>query len=100
MEENNQPQVLFFSYIEQDDSFIATLTCRETVRSYALLSLPSSMPHHVKNMLADQALDDLGLTHIASSRVGDTLKRGISTGERRRLSIACRVGGWVNIAVY
>ena len=38
-----------------------------------------------------EVLDELGLMHVKTSRVGDGLVRGISGGERRRLSIACQL---------
>ena len=38
--------------------------------------------------LADAVLSMFNLSHVANSKVGDELLRGISGGERRRLSIA------------
>ena len=42
-------------------------------------------------MLLQAALELLGLTHTANTVVGDALTRGISGGERRRVSIAVEV---------
>jgi ATP-binding cassette subfamily G (WHITE) protein 2 len=36
----------------------------------------------------DSVLDELGLTKVANTRVGDAYKRGVSGGERKRVSIA------------
>ena len=36
-------------------------------------------------------MGDMSITHVADSRVGGMLQRGISGGERRRVSIAVQL---------
>ena len=45
------------------------------------------MPGHVKLQRANTVLQQLGLEHVANTRVGSTEHRGISGGEMRRVSI-------------
>lgn len=53
----------------------------------ARLKLPESIPAHVKEERVWEVLGQLGLRDVANSRVGSGERRGISGGERRRLSI-------------
>lgn len=39
----------------------------------------------------DNLLHELGLSHVADSRVGTQFRRGISGGEKKRLSIGCQL---------
>ncbi len=76
------------AYVEQDDILYADLTVRETLLFAAKLRLPEKMSEEEKIHRADSLLQALGLTHIANSRIGGNEKRGISGGERKRVSIA------------
>jgi ABC-type multidrug transport system ATPase subunit len=74
-------------YVDQEDTHLATMTVKEVVTFSAMLRLPSGMPLEQKHARVDEILKKLGLDHIANSRVGDSVTRGISGGEKRRLSI-------------
>jgi ABC-type cobalamin/Fe3+-siderophores transport system ATPase subunit len=74
-------------YVDQDDYHTSCLTVREVLLFSANLRLPEGMSDAKKNERVDMVLDQLGLTHIQNSRIGDHIKRGISGGEKRRLSI-------------
>lgn len=39
----------------------------------------------------DKAIAEMGLKHVADSRVGGSVVRGISGGERRRVTIAIQL---------
>jgi ABC-type multidrug transport system ATPase subunit len=43
------------------------------------------------NMRVDQVLDDFGLTNVAETIVGNALLRGVSGGEKRRVSLAAQL---------
>lgn len=76
------------AYVQQDDSLYATLTVRECILYSAQLRLPSSAPEYVKHAMVDRVIDELNLGHIVNSRIGSSgASRGISGGERRRVSI-------------
>ncbi|KAI8621918.1 P-loop containing nucleoside triphosphate hydrolase protein [Chytriomyces sp. MP71] len=75
------------AYVDQDDLLLPSLTVRETLYFSAKLRLPESMTSKEKMTRVDEVLDTLGLSHVANSRVGGFGMRGISGGERRRVSI-------------
>ena len=54
----------------------------------ALLRLPASTGRAAIKQQVDIVLAEMGLSHVAGRRVGTALLRGISGGERRRLSVA------------
>ncbi|KAI8586885.1 hypothetical protein BDZ88DRAFT_267648 [Geranomyces variabilis] len=75
-------------FVDQDDILMETLTVRETLMFSAKMRLPESMAHAAKQARVQEVMDVLGLTHIADSRIGGVMtKRGISGGEKRRVSI-------------
>jgi ABC-type multidrug transport system ATPase subunit len=77
------------AYVPQADPLIPTLTVQECVRYSALLRLPRDTPAGEINARVEGVLGELGLTHVADSQVGGSGRiRGISGGERRRVTIA------------
>lgn len=79
------------AYVTQDDILTGTLTVRETIRYSAQVQLPSSMSRAQKNEVAEQAIAEMGLRKCADTKVGNWHLKGLSGGERRRLSIAVEV---------
>ncbi|GAA5911516.1 hypothetical protein JCM5296_000914 [Sporobolomyces johnsonii] len=78
-----------FSFVEQDDALLGVLTVRETVAFAAYLALGPSYPGIEQHI--DSTLKSLGLQDIARNRIGTPLQRGISGGQKRRVTIACSV---------
>lgn len=81
-------------FVTQDDVLYAHLTVRETLVFTALLRLPSSsnnsngLTHLEKVAHAESVIAELGLSRVANSMVGGgAFFRGISGGEKKRLSI-------------
>ncbi|KAJ3276195.1 hypothetical protein HDV01_005643 [Terramyces sp. JEL0728] len=74
-------------FVDQEDVHLPNLTVREVLMFSASLRLPESMSHKHKVNRVEAIILQLGLAKVADSRVGDTLTRGISGGEKRRLSI-------------
>ncbi|KAI3457385.1 hypothetical protein Pfo_014048 [Paulownia fortunei] len=72
-------------YVTQDDALFPLLTVEETLTYSALLRLPDGKS--VAYQRVKLLMKELGLDHIAGSRVGEGSIHGISGGERRRLSI-------------
>ncbi|KAL2633644.1 hypothetical protein R1flu_005123 [Riccia fluitans] len=76
------------AYVRQEDLFFSQLTVRETLALAADLQLPKSVD---KDKYVDDLLKRLGLAGCAGTIVGDKKVRGISGGEKKRLSIACEL---------
>jgi ABC-type multidrug transport system ATPase subunit len=77
------------AFVEQEDDWhLPSLTVRETLRYAAILRLPDKMPRRQKIARAETVLLMLGLKDCADLPVGGQLLKGISGGEKRRLSLA------------
>ena len=63
----------------------------------ARLRLPSSVSLEEKRAVVDSLLNKLSLVKAADTIVGDAKRRGISGGERKRLSIGCELIGSPNL---
>ncbi|KAM5345876.1 hypothetical protein ACJ41O_011737 [Fusarium nematophilum] len=80
------------SYVcQDDDALLPSLTVRETLRFAAGLRLPSFMSKEEKNHRAEDVLLKMGLKDCADNLIGGELVKGISGGEKRRVSIAVQV---------
>ena len=90
---DGQPRDQWFSkiaaHVPQEDNQIPTLTVRECVMYSAMLRLPWHWEKREKVSHVDQVLKELGLKKVADSQVGGSggAIRGVSGGERRRVSI-------------
>ena len=75
-------------YVEQEDIMYRTLTVRENLEYAARLRL-SSAEWTLEEKLArvDHVIGRLGLNKCADTPIGDETFRGISGGERKRVSI-------------
>ncbi|KAF6261731.1 hypothetical protein COO60DRAFT_1699664 [Scenedesmus sp. NREL 46B-D3] len=74
-------------FVLQDDVLYESLTVKETLQYAALLRLPSSMSRGDKMGRVDQVIDALGLRKSKDTIIGGFFRRGISGGERKRVSI-------------
>ena len=72
-------------YVVKEDPHLAHMTVFETLYFSARLRLPD-MPPKIVRMRVAITLKLLGLSHVANSVVGDGSLRGISGGEKRRVS--------------
>lgn len=76
------------AFVPQADLLIPSLTVAECLKYSALLRLPKNTSGEDIQMRIEMVLDELGLTHVAGSQVGGAGRiRGISGGERRRVTI-------------
>lgn len=76
------------AYVMQDDALLGNLTVFETLMFTLKLRLPSgSLRREEMESRAMAIITDLNLEKVTHHRVGTPLQRGISGGERRRLSI-------------
>lgn len=80
------------SYVcQDDDALLPSLTVRETLRFAAGLRLPSFMSTEEKYQRAEEVLLKMGLKDCADNLIGSDLIKGVSGGEKRRVSIAVQV---------
>jgi ABC-type multidrug transport system ATPase subunit len=74
-------------FVAQDDVLHPHLTVRETLAFCAMLRLPRSAPSAAKAAAAEAVIAELGLGACADTAVGNAFVRGVSGGERKRVSI-------------
>ncbi|KAH9488422.1 ATP-binding cassette sub- G member 8 [Bulinus truncatus] len=79
------------SYVLQADRLLSTLTVRETLTYMAYLKLPGNLTNSEINKKVLTVIRDMGLIHVADSRIGGAVIRGVSGGERRRITIGVQL---------
>uniref|UniRef100_A0A803N5Y1 ABC transporter domain-containing protein n=1 Tax=Chenopodium quinoa TaxID=63459 RepID=A0A803N5Y1_CHEQI len=75
------------AYVMQDDLLFPMLTVEETLMFSAEFRLPRSLSKSKKKARVEALIDQLGLRGAANTVIGDEGHRGVSGGERRRVSI-------------
>jgi len=100
---NGRPRDKLFervtTYIPQDDIMPAHLTVSEVVAFYSSLKIqaPSNMPRATRRLFVEQRLRFLGLGDVADTKIGNETVRGISGGQRRRVSLACGLSSMAHL---
>ncbi|XP_013611475.1 PREDICTED: ABC transporter G family member 6 [Brassica oleracea var. oleracea] len=84
---NSKMQKAISAYVMQDDLLFPMLTVEETLMFAAEFRLPRSLSKSKKSLRVQALIDQLGLRNAAKTIIGDEGHRGISGGERRRVSI-------------
>lgn len=82
------------AFVQQDDIFYPNLTVRETLRFQAELRMDSSLTVEAKHAAVEELIAGLNLTKCANNVIGSVATgegRGISGGERKRLSFATEI---------
>jgi len=79
-------------YVQQDDLFIGSLTVREHLVFQAMVRIDGSVTMKEKMIRVETVMEELGLTKSKNTFVGIPGRlKGISGGEKKRLSVACEV---------
>ncbi|XP_030961472.1 ABC transporter G family member 23 isoform X1 [Quercus lobata] len=73
-------------FVAQEDNLLPLLTVKETLMFGAKFRL-KEMNAKERELRVESLMQELGLLHVADSFVGDEENRGISGGERKRVSI-------------
>ncbi|CAM9147551.1 unnamed protein product [Ectocarpus fasciculatus] len=83
------------AFVQQEDLFIPTLTPREHLRFHANMRMNRALSPEQKAKAVETALEGLGLGKCANTPIGGqgSTIRGISGGEKKRLSFATEVLG-------
>lgn len=79
------------AYVTQEDVLLGTLTVRETITYSAHLRLPTSMAKEDVSGIIEGTIIEMGLQDCADRLIGNWHLRGISGGEKKRLSIALEI---------
>ncbi|KAI4306736.1 hypothetical protein L6164_029989 [Bauhinia variegata] len=79
------------AYVTQEDILLGTLTVRETISFSANLRLPASMTKEEINDFIEGTITEMGLQDCADRLIGNWHLRGISGGEKKRLSIGLEI---------
>ncbi|KAI3837891.1 hypothetical protein MKW92_000135 [Papaver armeniacum] len=74
-------------FVTQDDKFHVHLTVAETLVYTALLRLPKTLSKEEKIQHAEEVITQLGLAKCKNTVMGGPFLRGVSGGERKRVSI-------------
>ncbi|KAJ9146583.1 hypothetical protein P3X46_028827 [Hevea brasiliensis] len=77
-------------FVAQEDNLLPLLTVKETLMYSAKFRL-KEMSSKDREKRVESLMLELGLSHVADSFVGDEENRGISGGERKRVSIGVDV---------
>lgn len=89
---NGQPVTRGFkslcNFVPQEDVLLTALTPRETLMYAGELRLPQSCPRSLVAKRVDEVLRMLSIDNCADTQVGSVDVRGISGGQRKRVSIA------------
>eukprot|EP00644_Phytophthora_capsici_P018447 jgi/Phyca11/511522/fgenesh2_kg.PHYCAscaffold_87_\ len=76
------------SYVAQEDTLLGSFTVVETMKMAARLSLPNSVVMTDIHSRVESVMDAMGLAACSNTLVGDIFRKGLSGGQKRRLSIA------------
>ncbi|KAF1933517.1 ATP transporter [Didymella exigua CBS 183.55] len=79
------------SFVEQEDALVGSLTVRETLHFAAQLALPSSVSKAERNARIEGLLSSFGLQDQADTIIGTPLRKGVSGGQKRRVSVAAQL---------
>lgn len=78
------------AYVPQDDTMPSHLTVKEAMLFHSSLreEMPLKMEREMAHQLTERRLKALGLSDVRDSIIGNDRTRGISGGQKRRLSLA------------
>uniref|UniRef100_A0A8C6JI24 ATP-binding cassette sub-family G member 8 n=1 Tax=Melopsittacus undulatus TaxID=13146 RepID=A0A8C6JI24_MELUD len=79
------------AHVRQDDRLLPHLTVRETLMFVAKLRLPKFFSDSQRKKRVEDVIAELRLRQCANTRVGNEYLRGVSGGEKRRVSIAVQL---------
>ena len=79
------------AYVPQQDVHMPTLTVRQALMFSANMRLPPSVSAEEKEKIVEDVIDRMGLREAADVLTGNQILRGISGGQKRRLTIGCEL---------
>ncbi|EYE96840.1 putative ABC transporter [Aspergillus ruber CBS 135680] len=79
------------SYVEQEDALIGSLNVWETLQFAADLALPHSVSKGQRKERIQMLLNAFGIQNQAKTLIGTPIRKGISGGQKRRVSVASQL---------
>eukprot|EP00276_Gloeochaete_wittrockiana_P021306 CAMPEP_0184342472 /NCGR_PEP_ID=MMETSP1089-20130417/11074_1 /TAXON_ID=38269 ORGANISM="Gloeochaete wittrockiana, Strain SAG46.84" /NCGR_SAMPLE_ID=MMETSP1089 /ASSEMBLY_ACC=CAM_ASM_000445 /LENGTH=701 /DNA_ID=CAMNT_0026671353 /DNA_START=195 /DNA_END=2300 /DNA_ORIENTATION=- len=79
------------AFVLQADALLPYLTVEETLYYAAQLRLPLFMSPAEKSRVVYETMQDLGLVKVRNTLIGNDFVRGVSGGEKRRVSIGVQL---------
>ncbi|KAF2200293.1 ATP-binding cassette transporter-like protein [Delitschia confertaspora ATCC 74209] len=79
------------SYVEQEDALVGSLTVRETLYFAAQLSLPATISKSERLARINSLVAAFGLQGQSESLIGTPIRKGVSGGQKRRVSVASQL---------
>jgi ATP-binding cassette subfamily G (WHITE) protein 2 len=76
------------AYVMQDDLLHAELTVWETLSYAAQLRMGSSTTREQRTQRIEELLGLMGISHIKEVIIGNSRRKGVSGGERKRVSVS------------
>lgn len=77
-------------YVEQEDALIGSLTVRETIEFAYKLAVPG-LKKNARREMTGSLIAAFGLQQQENSLIGTPIRRGISGGQKRRVSVAAQL---------
>jgi len=77
-------------YVEQDDALVGSLTVRETIDFSAKLAL-NGLTKGARQAMTDSLIAAFGLRQQENTVIGTPIRKGISGGQKRRVSVASQL---------
>jgi len=85
------------AFVPQDDIMHTDLTVRENILFHARLRLPKRWNEDEIQRHVCWVMEKLQIEHLQNAVVGDTAKRGISGGQRKRVNIGMELASFPSI---
>jgi ABC-type multidrug transport system ATPase subunit len=79
------------TFVEQEDHLIGSLTVHETIEFAAKLALSRKASASKRQETVEEMLRAFGLWSVKDSKIGTPLRRGISEGQKRRVTTASQL---------
>ncbi|CAD7967982.1 unnamed protein product [Amoebophrya sp. A120] len=76
------------AYVMQQDALLGSQTVEETLEFSAKLKLPTTTTEDQMKKSVAHVMDTLSLNHVKNVPIGDALTKGISGGQKKRVSAA------------
>ena len=88
--------MLILGYVAQEDVVMGSMSASEVLKFTAQLKLPETLSDEEKDQFVEKLLKSIGLYHVKDNLIGyagtttgarSGIKRGLSGGERKRVSV-------------